>query len=93
MASLRAIFKELSPLRTSKNIHLVFGEVRLSLCILIVHWFREQMLTNNNISIMSPGLPYWWLRSYFAMQGMWFRSLRWEDSTCLGAAKPGDSNY
>ena len=34
-----------------------------------------------------------WLRSRLEMQGMWIRSLVWEDCTCRGATKPIRHGY
>ena len=34
-----------------------------------------------------------WLRIHLPMQGIWVRSLVWEDSTCLGASKAMHCNY
>ena len=52
-----------------------------------------------NIYIEIKKRPTWaslvaqWLRIRLPMQGTWVRALVWEDTTCLGAAKPVCHNY
>ncbi|KAJ8782452.1 hypothetical protein J1605_010160 [Eschrichtius robustus] len=56
------------------------------------NWAREPQLLSLRVWSLTS-LVAQWLRIRLPMQGIWVRSLVWEDPTCHGATKPVRHNY